>query len=254
MERRNVHDLGGRRLCRVTSRRPGVPLSMLRILIADDHPIVRRGLKELLEEQTGWGVCAEAGDGREAVELALRHRPNVAVLDLSMPELNGLEATRRIRAALPETEVLVFTMHDSEELIGAVLEAGAKGYLLKSDAALQLVPAVQSLAQGKPFFAGRVSEVLLEGYLHGRPGQPTQSVGGRLTSREREILQLLAEGHGNKDIAGSLDLSERIERLLCGNWSCVRFPIWCALRFATGSSSLSRCSTGCGLCAPATMP
>ena len=171
---------------------------MLRILIADDHAIVRRGLRELLEEQAGWAVCAEAADGRTAVELATEHRPHIAVLDLSMPELNGLEATRRIRAALPDTEVLVFTMHDSEELIGAVLEAGAKGYLLKSDAALQLVPAVQSLARRKPFFAGRISEVLLEGYLHGRPLPPLNTVADRLTSREREILQLLAEGHSNK--------------------------------------------------------
>lgn len=180
---------------------------MLRILIADDHAIVRRGLKELLEEQSGWSVCAEAADGRAAVELALEHRPHVAVLDLSMPELNGLEATRRIRAALPETEVLVFTMHDSEELIGAVLDAGAKGYLLKSDAALQLVPAVQSLARRKPFFAGRISEVLLDGYLNGRSAQPQNTAADRLTSREREILQLLAEGHSNKHIANSLDLS-----------------------------------------------
>jgi DNA-binding NarL/FixJ family response regulator len=180
---------------------------MLRILIADDHAIVRRGLKELLEEQSGWSVCAEAADGRAAVELALEHRPQVAVLDLSMPELNGLEATRRIRAALPETEVLVFTMHDSEELIGAVLDAGAKGYLLKSDAALQLVPAVQSLARRKPFFAGRISEVLLDGYLNGRSAQLQNTAADRLTSREREILQLLAEGHSNKHIANSLDLS-----------------------------------------------
>jgi len=107
---------------------------MLRILLADDHDIVRRGLKDLLEQHVGWQVCAEASNGREAVELALQHRPQVAVIDLSMPELNGLEATRRIRQALPDTEVLIFTMHESEELIREVLGAGARGYLLKSDA------------------------------------------------------------------------------------------------------------------------
>ena len=103
---------------------------MLRILLADDHAIVRRGLKELMEEHVGWSVCAEAATGREAVEMAVEHRPQVAVLDLSMRELNGLEATRRIRQALPETEVLVFTMHESEELVRQVLAAGARGYLL----------------------------------------------------------------------------------------------------------------------------
>ena len=103
----------------------------LRILLADDHDVVRRGLKELLEEQVGWKVCAEASNGRQAVELAIETRPQVAVLDFSMPELNGLEATRRIRQAVPETEVLVFTMHESEELIRETLAAGARGYLLK---------------------------------------------------------------------------------------------------------------------------
>jgi DNA-binding NarL/FixJ family response regulator len=180
---------------------------MLRILLADDHDIVRRGLKELLEQQVGWQVCAEAANGREAVELALQHRPHVAVIDLSMPELNGLEATRRIRQSLPDTEVLIFTMHESEELIREVLGAGARGYLLKSDAVRQLIPAVESLSQKKPHFAGRVSEVVLDGFLKG--GQVTLEgpTSERLTSREREIVQLLAEGKSNKQIARILDLS-----------------------------------------------
>jgi DNA-binding NarL/FixJ family response regulator len=180
---------------------------MLRILLADDHDIVRRGMRELLEEQVGWSVCAEAGNGRVAVELALAHRPQVCVLDLSMPELNGLEATRRIKEALPETEILIFSMHESEELIRDVLAAGARGYLLKSDASRQLVPAVETLARHQPFFSGRVSEVVLGGFLKPEPVKTGSTAGERLTSREREVVQLLAEGQSNKQIATKLDLS-----------------------------------------------
>lgn len=180
---------------------------MLSILLADDHSIVRRGLKELLEEHAGWSVCAEAATGREAVELAIKHRPQIAVLDLSMPELNGLEATRRIRQEVPETEVLVFTMHESEDLVREVLAAGARGYLLKSDAANQLVPAVESLARHRPFLTGRISEVVLDGFLRAGRADGVSTAIQRLTSREREIMQLLAEGHSNKRIAKQLDLS-----------------------------------------------
>lgn len=180
---------------------------MLRLLLADDHDIVRRGMKELLEEQVGWSVCAEAADGRAAVELAVAQRPHVAILDLSMPELNGLEATRRIKEALPETEVLVFSMHESEDLIRDVLAAGARGYLLKSDASRQLVTAVETLARHQPFFSGRVSEVVLGGFLKPGPAPITAGLGNRLTSREREVVQLLAEGKSNKQIATLLQLS-----------------------------------------------
>jgi DNA-binding NarL/FixJ family response regulator len=180
---------------------------MLRILLADDHDIVRRGMKELLEEQVGWSVCAQAANGRAAVELALVHRPQVAVLDLSMPELNGLEATRRIKDGLPATEILIFSMHESEELIRDVLAAGARGYLLKSDASRQLVPAVESLARHQPFFSGRVSEVVLGGFLNPEPLRTRSTAAERLTSREREIVQLLAEGQSNKQIATKLELS-----------------------------------------------
>jgi DNA-binding NarL/FixJ family response regulator len=139
--------------------------------------------------------------------MAIEHRPQIAVLDLSMPELNGLEATRRIRQAVPETEVLVFTMHESDELVREVLAAGARGYLLKSDAADQLVPAVESLAKHRPFFSGRVSEVVLDGFLKAGGVEGASPAMQRLTSREREIVQLLAEGRSNKQIARLLDLS-----------------------------------------------
>jgi DNA-binding NarL/FixJ family response regulator len=180
---------------------------MIRILLADDHAIVRRGLKDLLEAHFGWSVCAEAATGREAVDLCVEHRPHVAILDLSMPELNGLEATRRIRKEVPETEVLIFTMHESEELVREVLVAGARGYLLKSEAADQLVPAVESLAKHRPFFIGRISQLVLEGFLKAGAAEGISSAVQRLTSREREIVQLLAEGKSNKQIAQLLDLS-----------------------------------------------
>jgi len=178
----------------------------VRILLADDHDVVRRGLKELLEEQVGWHVCAEAASGREAVERAVQTRPQVAVIDFSMPDLNGIEATRRIREMAPDTEILIFTMHESEELIRAALLAGARGYLLKSEASRQLIPAVESLAKHKPYFSGRVSEVVLDGFL--KEGQTAPAMASdRLSSREREIVQLLAEGRSNKEIARDLALS-----------------------------------------------
>ena len=180
---------------------------MLRILLADDHDIVRRGLRDLLEEHPGWTVCAEASNGREAIELALAHRPHIAIIDLTMPELNGMEAIKRIRESVPETEILAFTMHDSEEIVQNVLSAGARGYLLKSDAARQLIPALESLAQHKPFFAGRISEVLLAGFLERGHEKAVPSGADRLTSREREVVQLLAEGKSNKEIAKTLNLS-----------------------------------------------
>ena len=178
---------------------------MLRILLADDHDIVRRGLKDL-GTTCGLAGCAEAANGREAVELALQHRPHVAVIDLSMPELNGLEATRRIRQSLPDTEVLIFTMHESEELIREVLGAGARGYLLKSDAVRQLIPAVESLSQKSPT-SPDVCRKVLDGFPQGGQVALEGPTAERLTSREREVVQLLAEGKSNKQIARLLDLS-----------------------------------------------
>lgn len=175
---------------------------MTRILIADDHDVVRSGVRAVLEAQAGWEVVGEAGDGKEAVSQALTTRPDVVVLDYSLPVLNGIEATRQIRARVPGAEVLIFTMHDSSNLVREVLEAGAKGFLLKSDARKFLIAAVESLAAHQPFFTGKVSETLLETYL--AKGTPTL-----LTSRERSIVQLIAEGQTNKKIADTLSISPK---------------------------------------------
>src|SRR5512140_3336544 len=163
-----------------------------RILIADDHEIVRQGLRNLLEDEH-WEVCGEYGSGREAVEAASHLRPDVAILDISMPDLNGVEATQQITKQVPETRVIVMTMHDSEELARRILEAGARGYVLKSDAARDLCNAVKSVLKGEPFFSGKISEMLLRGYLT-RPNQTEAEAVPGLTPREREVVQLLAEG------------------------------------------------------------
>ena len=179
---------------------------MLKILIADDHGIVRSGIRGLLEDQPGWEVCAEAATGREAVNLALEHKPDVVVIDYSMPELNGIEATRQIRAALPGTEVLVFTMHDSEDVLQKALAAGARGYLVKSDDSAQLIDAVQSLSRHKAFVSTALSGALVSGFLR-NAGRSAQQPLESLTPREREIVQLLAEGNSNKEIATKLFIS-----------------------------------------------
>jgi len=174
-----------------------------RILVADDHELVRDGLRGVLGMHADWEVCAEAVDGREAVERVKELRPDVAILDYSMPQLNGLEATRQICAAVPETEVLILTMHDSEALVREVLAAGARGFILKSDAGRVLIQAVESLLRHKPFFTAHVSELLLKGYLSPDAGKGR----GPLTPRERQIVQLVAEGRSSKEISRSLNLS-----------------------------------------------
>jgi len=180
---------------------------MVSILLADDHDVMRRGLRHLVEEQHGWKVCAEATTGRQAVELAKQHKPDVAVLDITMPELNGLEATRQIRKALPNTEVLIFTMHESEELVRDVLTAGARGYLLKTDAGQHIVAAVEALSRHKPFFTSNVSEAILDSYLRTTETRDQVRPSRVITGREREIIQLLAEGKSNKKISATLGIS-----------------------------------------------
>lgn len=183
-------------------------MSTLRILIADDHEMVRSGLRSLLEGVAGWQVVGEARTGREAVQAAASLSPDVIIIDLTMPELNGLEATRQICRALPEAEILVLTMHESDQIVRDVLEAGARGYVLKSDAGEYLVAAVRSLAKHQPFFTAKVSTVLLREYLsRGKNSRRRGEGSGLLTDREREILQLLAEGRTNKEVAASLNLS-----------------------------------------------
>jgi DNA-binding NarL/FixJ family response regulator len=181
---------------------------MVRILLADDHDVVRRGLRVLLQEHAGWEICGEAMTGREAVDLAREMQPDVAIIDLMMPDLNGLGVTSQIRKASERTQVLIFTMHHNETLIHGVLEAGARGYLLKTDAEQHVVTAVETLLRGQPYFSAQVSETVLEGFLRsGRHAAADSVVVPRLTPREREIIQLLAEGHRNKKIAQMLGIS-----------------------------------------------
>ena len=183
-------------------------MSALKILIADDHDLVRKGLRMLLEEHPGWQVCDEARSGREAVEKCTQSNPDVLVIDVSMPDLNGLEATRQIRKACPRTEVLIITYHDSDEMAAEVLDAGARGYVLKSDSDKDLVHAVEALSHHKPFFTSRVTEIFLAN-RGSRVTDPAEVMRNRLTMREREILQLLAEGKSTKEVASALGIATK---------------------------------------------
>jgi DNA-binding NarL/FixJ family response regulator len=182
-------------------------MTRVRVLVADDHDIVRRGLRAVLEAEEGWTVCYEAKNGREAVAKTRELAPDVAVIDVTMPELNGLEACRQIVKTAPHTEVLILTMHESEEVVREVLAAGASGYVLKSDAGHHLVAAIAALLRGEPFFSSRVAALVVQGY-GGRTARGSSDYTRRpLTPRERQIVQLLAEGRTNKEVAAALGIS-----------------------------------------------
>jgi DNA-binding NarL/FixJ family response regulator len=178
----------------------------LHIVVVDDHAVVRRGVRSLLESRPGWQIVAEATNGREAIHAVKRFRPNVVIMDVSLPDLNGLEATRQIVKEYPDTEVLILTMHQSEQLMREVLEAGARGYVLKSDADQSLIAAVDSLRQHKPFLTSRVTEFVLDGFMRGGDGD-SQLRKDPVTPREREIIQLIAEGHSSKEVSNVLGIS-----------------------------------------------
>src|SRR5271170_4369677 len=183
----------------------------LRILLADDHEIVRRGLRSLLEKREGWEVCGEAGDGREAVEKALQLKPDVVVVDIGMPNLNGLDTTRQLLQHDPQQKVIVLTITDSDQVIREALDAGARGFVLKSDAARDLVSAVEALQRNRMFFTPRVNDMVLAGFLdRGHTASKGEAPKlPKLTPREHEVVQLLAEGKSSKEVASLLNLSTK---------------------------------------------
>jgi DNA-binding NarL/FixJ family response regulator len=177
---------------------------MTRILIADDHEIVRQGVRAILAKRERWEIVGEAADGRDAVEQARLTEPEIAILDYALPFINGVEVARQIRLHSPKTEVLMFTQHDNEALLRNILEAGVRGYLLKSDATLYLIQAVEALEHHQPFFTKTVSDMLVSSYLAKSDASPSI-----LTSRETAVVKLIAEGHSNKETAAILGLSEK---------------------------------------------
>ncbi len=181
-------------------------MKRIRILIADDHEIVRRGLRPLIESEWGWEICGEAKDGREAVVLAMELKPDIVVLDVAMPELGGVEVTREIKRTLPDTEVLAFTGTESETLVHQLFAVGARGCVLKTEAAAHLIPAIKSLCSHQPYLASRVSRLVFESYLQGGT-LPEHAAPGGLTPRELETVQLLANGKSNKEVAAALGIS-----------------------------------------------
>jgi DNA-binding NarL/FixJ family response regulator len=180
----------------------------LQILIADDHQLFRDGVRALLQSHAGWEICGEARTGREAVAKAIELRPDIIILDISMPDLNGVDAARRIRMVSKNIEILILSVHYSDQLIREIVGSGARGYVLKSDPDHDLVVAVETLARHKPFFTSQAAEVIKSGFDEGeRVTKIPKLLGNRLTSREREIIQLIAEGNKNNEIASSLGVS-----------------------------------------------
>jgi len=182
-------------------------MKSIKILLADDHTVVRKGLRMLLESQPGFSVIADAADGREAVALAEKHQPNVVVMDVAMPTLNGIEAARQIMAKLPQTAIVFLSMHADEGYVLKALKVGARAYLLKDSAEYDLINAIKAVDEGKAFFSPAISKMLVEDYMRQMREREVEDSYELLTTREREILQLLAEGKNNKDVASLLNLS-----------------------------------------------
>jgi two-component system response regulator NreC len=182
-------------------------MKSIRILLADDHTVVRKGLRMLLESQAGFEVIADACDGRETIALAEQHQPDVVVLDVAMPILNGIEAARQISAKFPHTAIVFLSMHSDEGYVLKALKSGARAYLLKDSAEYDLIAAIKAVSEGKAFFSPAISKMLVEDYMRQMRERDVEDSYELLTTREREILQLLAEGKSNKDVAALLNLS-----------------------------------------------
>lgn len=184
-------------------------MTMISVLLADDHDLMRQGVRSLLEAHANFQVCDEASNGREAVDKAIEHQPDVAVLDISMPKMSGLEAAREIHSHLPETQILIFTVHDTDELVRDVLNAGAHGYILKTDAAAHLVAAVEAVARNNLYFSAGVSKFVMESLANSGDKPEFDPLPDSLTTREKDIVRLLALGKSNKEVATDLFISVR---------------------------------------------
>jgi two-component system response regulator NreC len=188
--------------------KPAANMELTRVLVADDHETIRNGLRFIVGNLEGFEICGEASDGREAVDFAISLQPDIVVLDMGMPGLNGLDAARQIKKHCPKTEILAFTGIEEEKLIHQMFEAGARGYLLKTDTRDTIQAALKALAQHKSYFTTRIGEVLFARFLHGKDNvAQSEEEPGRLTPREREIVQLLAEGKSNKEVSAMLGIS-----------------------------------------------